>query len=81
MNGTPAGDFEQTLLLFGAQVSVDGQFALKFVVNAVHSLAILAILHMDFAVFDACRRRLQVDLLAHGVHVQRHRCAAREGRK
>ena len=81
MNGTHVGDFEQTLPLIGSQMSLDGQFALKFVDFAVRGLAILAILRMDFGVFDAYRRRLQIALLAHGIHVQRHRCAAREGRR
>ncbi len=75
------GDFEQTLPLIGSQMSLDGQFALKLVDLAVHGLAILVILRMDFGVFDAYRRGLQIKLLAHGIHVERHRCAAREGRK
>ncbi len=81
MNGTHVGDFEQTLPLFGSQISLDGQFALKFVNLAVRGLTILAILRMDFGVFDAYRRRLQIELLAHAIYVQRHRGAAREGGK
>ena len=63
------------------QSNLQGQFVLKLVDLAVRSLAILATLRMDFGVFDAYRRRLQIEPLADGIHVQRHRCAAREGRR
>lgn len=68
MNGTHVGNLEQTLPLFGRQVTLNDQFPLKLVDFPALGLAISAIFSMNLVVLDAYRRGPQIQLLSHSIH-------------